>query len=82
MRIYDYFCEKCSTKLEDVLVKEATDKVSCSCGGEMTRLPSFVKSYTIWGDNSASITPKKHRRGANDPALQKKRAELRKESGK
>ena len=32
-----------------------------TCGGLTHPLPVGTKSYTIKGDNSASVTPKKHR---------------------
>jgi hypothetical protein len=39
------------------------DECPCkeTCGGASHRLPVGTKSYKIKGDNSASITPKKHR---------------------
>ncbi len=62
----DYHCTNPSCEKKDQVFEHFTavdEIVSCSgCGWTATALPVATKSYTIQGDNSASITPKRHRK--------------------
>jgi hypothetical protein len=44
-----------------------SDECHCveSCGALADRVPVATKTYKIRGDNSASVTPKKHRSSEN-----------------
>lgn len=58
----DYQCggESCARVFE--LCADLHEKVTCpGCGALAFRLPVGTRSYKIKGDNSASVTPKKHR---------------------
>lgn len=62
MPVRDFICESCSAKMSNVLVLSSEKEPEvCSCGGKLKREISYTGSYSIKGDNSASITPKRFR---------------------
>jgi hypothetical protein len=57
----DFSCLKCSVAFEDVLFN-AGETTKCPLCGEVDGLQmefSFPSTYTISGDNSASVRPKR-----------------------
>jgi hypothetical protein len=59
----DYKCDDCGHEFESMEVKPLCSNIrdGHECGGLTYALPVGTKSYKIKGDNSASVTPKKHR---------------------
>ena len=64
----DYKCDDCGHEFESMEFKplcpnllDDDSVLGATCGGLTYALPVGTKSYKIKGDNSASITPKKHR---------------------
>ena len=59
----DYKCDDCGHEFESMAHKPLCPNVlnGSECDGLTYALPVGTKSYKIKGDNSASITPKKHR---------------------
>lgn len=57
--IKDFVCEACSVALDNQVVKQ-DELVSCPlCKQDMKPLLSYPSNYTIKGDNSASVRPRK-----------------------
>ena len=62
MPLYDYRCSKCKHEFEIIRPAHLTTRPLCpECKGSADKMPVGTKSYSIKGDNSASVTPKKHR---------------------
>ena len=60
----DYKCSNPDCGREFEFSAALDDFVHCpgeGCGWLALRLPVGTKSYRVQGDNSASVTPKKHR---------------------
>lgn len=63
MPLRDFKCEKCDNEIKDRLVKVSDMTIKCpECENEMNAILSTHKSYTINGNNSASVTPKRYRK--------------------
>lgn len=65
MPYFDFECQKCQTKFEDLIRNEEDLKaIKCTqCGSEdVKKLPGFMSVYSIKGDNNASTPTKRHRR--------------------
>lgn len=64
MPIYDFECQKCSKKFEFIVNPGETITRCFDCGGEAhkTMTPTTHKSYSINGNNDASVTPKRYRK--------------------
>lgn len=62
MPLYKYRCPECDEVMElQRKIAERADPVPCPCGGDMRLAPSAWGSYSISGDNSASVTPKRYK---------------------
>jgi putative FmdB family regulatory protein len=58
----DFECLDCDHKFEAMSASQTEPVICPNCGrGRVIALPVGTKSYKIKGDNSASVTPKKHR---------------------
>lgn len=56
----DAECPKCELLFEDMLVKTGDKSVCPVCGSdELVIRMSYPANYTIGGDNSASVRPKR-----------------------
>jgi putative FmdB family regulatory protein len=66
MPLYVYHCPVCRTKTE-VIQKVGDPPPFCEHGSDefyrMVKAITAPGTYEIKGDNSASVTPKKHRKG-------------------
>lgn len=63
MPIVEYTCPKCLTTHEEIVSRPFVDKKPCStegCDGEMARGLGYASTYKITGDNSSSVSPRKH----------------------
>lgn len=67
MPIIEYECENCKERKESIEKIPVRDRIPCTfCvqdGVEMQRILTAHSTYKIKGNNSASVTPKKHRGG-------------------
>lgn len=63
MAIFDVRCRNCGLEREILLWGFTVEETYCPECNSLTleKKPVALKSYTIKGDNSASITPKRHR---------------------
>lgn len=61
MPIYDFACRLCGHHFESI--SYPNEPVQCpNCKRrEVDRQPAVIATYKIRGDNSASVTPKRHR---------------------
>lgn len=61
MPIRDYKCDECGLRFE-TLIRTVEDEqdVQCGCGSvKVTKMLSYPSNYTISGNNSASVRPKR-----------------------
>ena len=62
MPIYEYECKKCGAIFEAIV--KPSDSVHCDCGSdEVEKQLTSHSSYSITGNNTASVTPKRFRKG-------------------
>ena len=60
MPLRDFVCVACETATKDALVRTDEDLVCPKCGSTNVQLVlSFPANYTISGNNSASVRPKR-----------------------
>ena len=64
MPIYVFQCEECNKLFEQIMKATDTDIPKCEgCGNPEThKIITMHQSYSINGNNSASITPKRFRK--------------------
>lgn len=62
MPIIGYKCKACENDFDEIMKHPVPDEVPCpKCGGASYKQLSTMGHYSIKGNNSASITPKKYR---------------------
>lgn len=61
MPILEFICEECGLKFDSLIRKpEDMEDVQCGCGSvKVTKALSFPSNYTISGNNSASVRPRR-----------------------
>lgn len=59
-KYFDFKCEDCGHIQEELVKQEDMTTQKCElCGGHMSHIPAASGHYTINGDNSASVRPKR-----------------------
>lgn len=66
MPIYNFRCNECGKHFERIVKRDEVNQVECEAcnkADSVELMMSVFGSYSIKGNNSASITPKKFRGG-------------------
>lgn len=67
MPLLDLDCLACGAEIKDLIVRNEDDKVCPACGAQQLQQRfSFPANYTISGNNSASVRPKRMGGSNND----------------